>query len=878
MKKEDINVNQCDLYNLTPLCLAARNGYSDIVAKLLEKGAISSVGAKTGNTPLHEAARNGHSDIVAKLLENRASANTVNRVGKTPMHLAVQEGHSDVVARLSKEGAIVDIMDCTGKTQLDLAQEKLAQNPRNDDLKGVVKVLNQQIQLLKQQNSSRESGSEISGSRSSSPTFQEGKQPTLNDVNIVDLGVSNDQNDCFKEKFTTANFREVEFVPTKTSTKQLLIESGDTKSCGSDNLDDVQKEQESSSGSPAHDPQSLDNSDKSYDSTSQQSSPDNSSSILGQENKDRIRIEYNSCKENSLINVQSSSEQQERFSRFSNTNESSIQEESSFKHGNTTGERANNNSHSLSNSDKNYSNISLQSNAQVDVIKQDVEGVEVESNVGSDKSYEQQAASWENNSIERSDPQNVSLQRDNIDDDNISESEQGSASNKSNVFELCISLISDVSASEDQLLEKVKHFVKIGGNVNLTSKDNKTLLHLACQNSKWEVAKYLIRDTEVRLDLADNDNKTPLHHTGYYIRSQSSHYLLEKEKVVELILKKINEDFNQDQQQKYNYINAKDKRNYTILHLAAKNGHSKVVKILLDEGANTGAKNIYDWTSLHLAARNGHSKVVKILLDKGADIGAKNMFICTPLHYAAEKGYVEVVKALLEAKDIDVNAKNKWNSTPLHYAAEKGYVEVVKALLNRGANIYATSERGQRPSNFAEEGSIKDILCNTEELFNCSTKEEVEDCIERGAIVHATDKRGCTPLHFAAEKGNEEVVKALLEAKDIDVNAKEKDGWIPLHVAAENGKEEVVKALLNKGADVKAKNIDGNTPLNLAREKLERDPENSNLIKIIDLLDQRVKSPSNVSQSEGQLPEKAGNEPQTYLNNPTVGNQSQKSL
>ncbi|MFJ5423651.1 ankyrin repeat domain-containing protein, partial [Wolbachia endosymbiont of Drosophila barbarae] len=162
------------------------------------------------------------------------------------------------------------------------------------------------------------------------------------------------------------------------NSRSLLEQSGNI---GSDS---------SSSESEKSSPGNKSNVGGNKDSTSQQSSPDNSSSILKQGNEDRIGMEHDYCKKNSLINVQSSSKQQERFSRFSNTNESSIQEESSFKHGNTTEERANNNSHSLSNSDKNYSNISLQSNAQVDVIKQDVEGVEVESNVGSDKSYEQQ--------------------------------------------------------------------------------------------------------------------------------------------------------------------------------------------------------------------------------------------------------------------------------------------------------------------------------------------------------------------------------------------------------------------------------------------------------------------------------------------------------
>jgi hypothetical protein len=53
-----------------------------------------------GDTPLHLAARNGYEDVVALLLACKAPANARNRSGDTPLHDAVRKGHSDVVALL----------------------------------------------------------------------------------------------------------------------------------------------------------------------------------------------------------------------------------------------------------------------------------------------------------------------------------------------------------------------------------------------------------------------------------------------------------------------------------------------------------------------------------------------------------------------------------------------------------------------------------------------------------------------------------------------------------------------------------------------------------------------------------------------------------
>lgn len=69
----------------------------------------------------------------------------------------------------------------------------------------------------------------------------------------------------------------------------------------------------------------------------------------------------------------------------------------------------------------------------------------------------------------------------------------------------------------------------------------------------------------------------------------------------------------------------------------------------------------FGWTPISLAAQNGQTRVISVLITAGADpnIGEPNEGR-TPLHFAAELGHLEVVKVLLTASPkVDVPYKGK---------------------------------------------------------------------------------------------------------------------------------------------------------------------------------------------------------------------------
>ena len=92
----------------------------------------------------------------------------------------------------------------------------------------------------------------------------------------------------------------------------------------------------------------------------------------------------------------------------------------------------------------------------------------------------------------------------------------------------------------------------------------------------------------------------------------------------------------------------------------------------------------------------------------------------------------------------------------------------------------------------------------------------VNTLLERGADPSVKGKNGNTPLHFAARRGNEEIVKVLLEHQKVNVNVKDSSGNTPLHLACTEGHRKVCQLLLNYGANIQAITADKTTPLHNA--------------------------------------------------------------
>ena len=151
------NVNQADEKGRTPLYLAARYGYPEIVSRLLAAGAqVDSQTYDNGKTPLyiasgygnlavvkqllaagaqvsekkengfrtlHNAAYYGHLHVVKQLLAAGAQVNAKTNNYETPLHIAAKRGKFSVVEQLLKEGARVNVKNNESLTPLALAKD-----------------------------------------------------------------------------------------------------------------------------------------------------------------------------------------------------------------------------------------------------------------------------------------------------------------------------------------------------------------------------------------------------------------------------------------------------------------------------------------------------------------------------------------------------------------------------------------------------------------------------------------------------------------------------------------------------------------------------------------------------------------------------------
>ncbi|KAF8536847.1 ankyrin repeat-containing domain protein [Trichophaea hybrida] len=193
-------------------------------------------------------------------------------------------------------------------------------------------------------------------------------------------------------------------------------------------------------------------------------------------------------------------------------------------------------------------------------------------------------------------------------------------------------------------------------------------------------------------------------------------------------------------------------------------------------------------TPLHVACKRQNVPLVKLLLESGADLGARqNQDV---LSEACKTGNEHIVKLLLES-DVRTNALSLQYGDALQEACKISNKRLVDLLLVHGANVNevtANEVTGKRTS--------LQMACMS------GNEDMVKFLIERGADVNAVyNPWYLPPLMEACKKNNVTIAQLLLE-RGADVNARDIHGETVLQFAVKSAGAEIVQLLLKFGADV----------------------------------------------------------------------------
>uniref|UniRef100_A0A8D3E7I7 Ankyrin repeat domain 52a n=1 Tax=Scophthalmus maximus TaxID=52904 RepID=A0A8D3E7I7_SCOMX len=256
------------------------------------------------------------------------------------------------------------------------------------------------------------------------------------------------------------------------------------------------------------------------------------------------------------------------------------------------------------------------------------------------------------------------------------------------------------------------------------------------------------------------------------------------------------------------YVDMQDAAGRSVLYLAAQKGYARCVEVLLAQGASCLLNdNRLMWTPIHVAAANGHSDCLRMMIDYGEDGDLTNVadkFGQTSLMLAVQGGHTDCVHFLLE-KGALPDAMDKRGSTALHRGAVLGHDDCVTALLEHKASALCKDTQGRTPLHYAASRGHTEILAS---LVQGAMATDPQDKL--------LDNKQYTPLHWAAYKGHEDCLEVLLEFKTFI--HEEGNPFTPLHCALMNGHSGAAERLLEcAGVQmINTRDAKGRTPLHAA--------------------------------------------------------------
>jgi len=273
----------------------------------------------------------------------------------------------------------------------------------------------------------------------------------------------------------------------------------------------------------------------------------------------------------------------------------------------------------------------------------------------------------------------------------------------------------------------------------------------------------------------------------------------------------------------------------TPLLIATINGQFDLALELLDRGAdpNLAAENgatplyaavnvqwapraLYPQPRAYLDQKAGYLEFMAALLDRGAD---PNVRLRKKVWYS---GY-----------NFDQSGVDEIGATPFWRAAYAADVDAMRLLVAHGAdpNITTTKPAGRPQTGDAETRAVVDVSGLPPVPLGGPA---VTPLMAAAGVGYGEGFAG--NAHRYAPAGMLAAVKYLVEELHADVNARDHEGLTALHHAASRGDNEMIRYLVDRGADVTAVTRDGRTTVDLANGPVQRIQPFPETIKLLESL------------------------------------------
>lgn len=338
-------------------------------------------------------------------------------------------------------------------------------------------------------------------------------------------------------------------------------------------------------------------------------------------------------------------------------------------------------------------------------------------------------------------------------------------------------------AAKNNTAEIMDRFVNHGSCIRSKNLLDQNILHIACQSSNRNVAKYC-RPHYTILNQEDKNGKTPLFLAAEAGSSQIVNFL--KKSGADLL------STNQFQQ--------------NILHIAVQKQCHELVEYCIINRVDVHLRDVFGLTPYWLAVDLGDVQTLTVMLNYNVEYQALNKHSQNMFHLAAQNHDKTLIEFCMQLK-MSANEADHYGNTPILLAAKTCSAETFENLVKYGCNINHINIFGQNIFHIASKHRNMHVL---------------NYCLEKRMDYFQLDKNGFSPLFLAVNNGDKEAVSFFFDA-GVDTNVINQLGQNLLHIAILNWDLRFIQFCLEIGVDLNQKDLGGNSPFLMAGEQSDMD-------------------------------------------------------